>query len=70
MSKVGDLLQNLSDKYVASDELRQSRLDICATCPFSIMKKFTIELNICDSCGCVISQKTKIKSAECPEGKW
>ena len=70
MTKIGDALAKISQTFLVNEELRESRLKICETCPLSVMKKFSVELNICSSCGCVIPHKVKLKHASCPENKW
>lgn len=47
-------------------ELSKKRRDICKNCPFNNKKK----LPRCNSCGCFIHLKTKLKYVECPEEKW
>jgi hypothetical protein len=58
-----DLLNPMT-KY-ASDELADSRLSICKTCPEFI--KLTTQ---CKKCGCLMSIKTKLEAAKCPINKW
>jgi hypothetical protein len=48
-----------------SEVLAKSRLDICKSCTFLI--KATSQ---CKKCGCFMQAKTKLRHAECPEGKW
>lgn len=48
-----------------SDEDRDVRYNICLSCPELI--KITKQ---CKKCGCFMSEKTKLKSATCPIGKW
>jgi hypothetical protein len=47
----------------ASEELRNSRMSICNSCP-------RLKLGVCTSCGCVMKLKTTLSRAVCPEGKW
>lgn len=51
--------------FVNREQARE-RIRICASCEF--LEKGI--LHRCKSCGCPISTKTKLKSSECPEGKW
>ena len=48
-----------------SDEIANSRLDICNSCPHLI--QFTKQ---CKKCGCFMAAKTKYEAAKCPIGKW
>jgi hypothetical protein len=49
----------------ATAELAEKRMDICTACPELI--KITKQ---CKKCGCVMTAKTKLKSAKCPIGNW
>ena len=48
-----------------SDEIANSRLDICNSCPHLI--QLTKQ---CKKCGCFMAAKTKYEAAKCPIGKW
>mgnify|MGYP003337677022 CR=1 FL=1 len=48
-----------------SDEVKQTRLDICKACPF-----FMKISHQCRKCGCIMDAKTGLPHAFCPEGKW
>lgn len=48
-----------------SDEVANSRLDICNSCPQLI--QLTKQ---CKKCGCFMTAKTKIEAARCPIGNW
>lgn len=48
-----------------SDEVRESRLSICESCPFYV--KLTKQ---CTKCGCFMPAKTGLPHASCPEHKW
>jgi hypothetical protein len=61
--KPWDLL-NPNTEY-ATEELADSRYDICKTCPELINLTKT-----CKKCGCFMAVKTKLKEATCPLGKW
>jgi hypothetical protein len=49
----------------SDQELIESRLAICNTCPF-----FNKRLKKCTKCGCFMKLKTTLKKASCPIGKW
>jgi hypothetical protein len=49
----------------ATEELADSRYDICKACPELINLTKT-----CKKCGCFMAVKTKLKEATCPLGKW
>ena len=48
-----------------SQQSYQDRYEICKKCP-----KFSKFWKICSECGCFMPLKTKIRWAECPDGKW
>lgn len=52
----------------ASDETIQTRKEICNNCEHK--KKMTIAVDLCSQCGCIIAGKIRLKSSECPVGKW
>lgn len=52
------------DNYTVDDEAKK-RFDICKLCP-----EFIDLTTQCKKCGCIMSLKTKLKSAQCPIGKW
>lgn len=47
------------------EEVKEKRLEICRGCEHFI--KITHQ---CKKCGCFMDQKTKIRAATCPVGKW
>lgn len=47
------------------EEVKQKRLELCKGCEHFI--KLTHQ---CTKCGCFMDQKTKLRSATCPIGKW
>lgn len=55
---------NPNTKY-ASDDLAESRYDICKSCPELIQLTKT-----CKKCGCFMAAKTKLQDATCPLNKW
>ena len=66
--KLGDTrpwdLLNSNTEYAEQAE-SEKRYDICKSCPelINLTKQ-------CKQCGCIMSLKTKLKSAACPLGKW
>lgn len=52
-------------KYLNDMSIADSRYAVCQSCPFFI--NLTKQ---CSKCGCVMTLKTKLELAECPEGKW
>lgn len=49
----------------ASEELAESRYEICKGCPELIKLTKT-----CKQCGCFMALKTKLQNATCPLNKW
>lgn len=45
-------------------EERNARYAVCKACPD------LLKTGQCKHCGCFMRQKTKLKCAECPIGKW
>lgn len=52
-------------KLENAKEKRKQRLDICKKCEF--FNKFTTQ---CNKCGCIMSVKSLLVDATCPEKKW
>ena len=52
------------NKYLTSEE-RQLRNSICKICEYAVFGKKT-----CSVCGCVIWLKSRLRTEECPKGKW
>ncbi|WP_373757364.1 DUF6171 family protein [Jeotgalibaca porci] len=48
---------------LASDDLRGSRLAICAGCPFR-------QSHTCTKCGCYVAFRTSLEIKNCSVGKW
>lgn len=44
----------------------QQRLTACGECP----QRSHLIVDWCDACGCALPLKTKVKDAQCPEGRW
>lgn len=53
------------NKYLRDMSIADSRFAICQECPFFI--NLTKQ---CSKCGCMMTLKTKLESATCPERKW
>lgn len=49
--------------FKLNNKLSEARLKICNRCRKK--NKYT-----CSLCGCILTSKTRLKSAECPLGKW
>lgn len=55
--------------------MAQTRLAICATCPFASMNAQTLPYgnlpwDHCTACGCMLGLKTYSPESKCPKGKW
>lgn len=50
---------------IVSEVAYKGRLATCDTCP-----KFVPDTKQCMQCGCYMEAKAKIRTAECPLGKW
>lgn len=51
-----------------NEDLAQMRLNICNSCNKKVNIKFVGD--ICDICGCVLDNKTRIKDEHCDLCKW
>jgi hypothetical protein len=51
------------EPIVASEETIKARMDICNACEFYKNSR-------CAKCGCFMEVKAKLRSLECPIGKW
>jgi hypothetical protein len=60
-----DLLAKKTAQQLVSEEIRDSRLNICNSCQIRIES-----INVCRKCGCFLPAKTKLAIAGCPIGKW
>lgn len=49
----------------ASEDLAESRISICKSCP-----EFVNITKQCKQCGCVMPLKVKLSEATCPLNKW
>lgn len=58
-------VQLINKQNHVSDEIADSRMQLCEQCPELI--KMTKQ---CKKCGCFMALKTKLKLASCPMGKW
>jgi len=64
MSKLEEIYSGW--KNLITDEFKETaeeRAKICAVCPKNI-------LNVCSSCGCPLSAKTRSPNTKCPENLW
>lgn len=59
--------QRTSEDLRATQEVRQHRNNICATCEF---KTTMFTLDACSECNCVLGFKVYLTTATCPKGKW
>ena len=48
-----------------SDEIKESRMSICLSCPELLQTT-----KQCKKCGCFMQLKTQLKLSKCPIGKW
>lgn len=48
---------------LASDELKQQRLDVCNSCEHKVNDG-------CNECSCLLVVRTAYKESFCPIGKW
>jgi len=55
----------LNPENHTTKEIQQQRYKICLSCPELINTT-----KQCKKCGCFMNQKTKLKEASCPIGKW
>lgn len=56
-----------SENLRATQEVRQQRADICATCEF---KTTMFTLDACGECNCLLGFKLFLATTDCPKGKW
>lgn len=65
MKDGGNILSNAikGNPTLVPDEVRESRWDICLTCPM-------LQNNRCSACGCFMKVKVSFHTSKCPEGKW
>jgi hypothetical protein len=52
-----------------NEDLSKDRLAICIECPVLNKKTFKCEKSE-GGCGCYMKDKTRVKEAKCPKGKW
>jgi membrane protease subunit (stomatin/prohibitin family) len=60
-----DINANKADPRETPDTA--DRLAICAECD---QLKIKFRMRFCDQCGCIIAVLARIKSEQCPLGKW
>lgn len=53
------------DYFFVPQEVIDKRLSICKTC-----EHFDSEYKKCNKCGCYLDYKVKLRTVECPIGKW
>lgn len=58
-------MKTVKEIFLVPDEVSSARLDICKQCD-----KFRRFVHTCNMCGCYMPAKVKLKSANCPAGKW
>ena len=51
-------------RFIVSEEVAETRRNICRKC------EHKTSIGTCGICHCVISAKTRLALAECPEKKW
>lgn len=64
MSKLQEIIDGWSN--LITDDFKEEaerRAKICSTCDKNV-------LNVCKSCGCILSAKTRSPNSKCPESKW
>lgn len=52
---------------IVPDQTLDARIGICAACEFRIASALGA---MCAKCGCLLSLKTRLRSADCPIGRW
>ena len=62
--KIKEQLKRGRNIVFADAELAEERVTICNSC------EYLSGVRNCKKCGCFIDAKAKLKSAECPIGKW
>jgi hypothetical protein len=65
ITEVGDAVTEASKEILATEEVSKERMVICIACPELIHLTKS-----CKQCGCFMTAKTKLKTAECPLKKW
>lgn len=51
-----------------NEDLAQTRLKICNSCPQNLDIQFVG--NVCEECGCILDNKTRIEDEHCDLCKW
>ena len=59
-----NIVYSQDNQFFTDQDTSNGRYEICQTCP-----SFTI-LKTCKECGCIMPLKVRLKSSECPLGKW
>ena len=61
----GITYDDIINDFDATDEIQQSRLDICAGCEYFIQ-----EIQECSMCRCFMPNRVKKSLSHCPLNKW
>lgn len=59
--------ERTSENLRATQEVRQQRAEICATCD---AKTTMFTLDACGECNCLLGFKLFLATTDCPKGKW
>ena len=59
--------KELKDKI---EQVKETRLNVCKTCPFNSSNGKIQTLSYCKSCGCNLKAKAACLSCKCPKNKW
>lgn len=72
------IAQSVAGLGLADNGVIQHRRDICRECPHATRNQSRLNrptkgltnLSRCSLCNCFIAAKTKLRSEQCPAGKW
>lgn len=64
-TKLTEKANNVVNRIVVPDEVREERLKICMSCDRLVPK-----INMCNTCGCIVHAKTWVANTACPIKKW
>jgi len=65
LEKIKERTQQVSKRILASEEVHNTRIEICNSCD-----QLIDTTRRCKKCGCFIDAKTKLAKSNCPDGKW
>lgn len=65
MSEVNAAIQDVVDENIATDAVKEERMDICRACDH-----YFAPTNQCKKCGCFLKAKTAVNAFSCPIDKW